>query len=30
VSGTMKRHHIIVAGIAIVVAIALLSNYYLW
>jgi hypothetical protein len=30
VSGGMKRHHIIVAGIAILVAVALLSNYYLW
>jgi len=26
----MKRHHILVAAVAIVVAIALLSNYYLW
>jgi len=26
----MKRHHIIVAIIAIVVAIALAANYYLW
>jgi hypothetical protein len=26
----MKRHHIIVASIALLVAIALLANYYLW
>jgi hypothetical protein len=30
VSVSMKRHHIIVAGIAVVIAIALLANYYLW
>jgi hypothetical protein len=27
---TMKRHHILVGVIAIVVAIALAANYYLW
>jgi hypothetical protein len=27
---TMKRHHIIVGVIAVVAAIALASNYYLW
>jgi hypothetical protein len=26
----MKRHHIIIAAIAIVIAIALASNHYLW
>jgi len=26
----MKRHHVIVAAVAVVIAIALLSNYYLW
>jgi len=26
----MKRHHIVAAGISILVAIALLANYYLW
>jgi hypothetical protein len=26
----MKRHHVIMGAIAIVIAIALLSNYYLW
>jgi hypothetical protein len=26
----MKRHHIVVATIAIVVAVALVLNYYLW
>jgi hypothetical protein len=26
----MKRHHIIIAAIAIVIAIALVSNRYLW
>jgi hypothetical protein len=30
VNVSMKRHHIIVAGIALVVAVALLANYYLW
>jgi hypothetical protein len=26
----MKRHHVLMGAIAIVIAIALLSNYYLW
>jgi hypothetical protein len=26
----MKRHHIIAACIAVLVAVALLANYYLW
>jgi len=26
----MKRHHFIIAAIAIVIAIALASNHYLW
>jgi len=26
----MKRHHVVMGVIAIVIAIALLSNYYLW
>jgi len=26
----MKRHHIIVAGIAVLTAVALILNYYLW
>jgi len=26
----MKRHHIIVAGIALLTAVALVLNYYLW
>jgi len=26
----MKRHHVMMGVIAIVIAIALLSNYYLW
>jgi hypothetical protein len=28
--GVMKRHHVIMAAIAIVVGIALAANYYLW
>jgi hypothetical protein len=30
VGGVMKRHHFIMAAIAIVVGIALAANYYLW
>jgi len=26
----MKRHHIVMAAIAVVIGVALLSNYYLW
>jgi hypothetical protein len=26
----VKRHHIVVAGVAILAAVALLANYYLW
>jgi len=26
----MKRHHIIIAVIAVVIAVALASNHYLW
>jgi len=26
----MKRHHIIVAGVAVLTAVALILNYYLW
>jgi len=26
----MKRHHIVAAAIAILAAVALLANYYLW
>jgi len=26
----MKRHHIIMGAIAILIAVALVSNYYLW
>jgi len=26
----MKRHHFIMAAVAIVIGVALLSNYYLW
>jgi len=26
----MKRHHVLMGVIAIVIAIALVSNYYLW
>jgi len=26
----MKRHHIIIATIAILTAVALVANYYLW
>ena len=29
-SGAMKRYHIVVASIAVVVAVALLANHYLW
>jgi hypothetical protein len=30
VSRAMKRHHIVAAAIAILAAVALLANYYLW
>src|SRR4029079_8566562 len=30
VRAPMKRHHVLMGAIAIVIAIALLSNYYLW
>jgi hypothetical protein len=26
----LRRHHVVIAVIAIVVAVALVSNYYLW
>jgi len=26
----MKRHHVIMGAIAILIAVALVSNYYLW
>jgi len=26
----IKRHHVVMAVVALVVAVALLSNYYLW
>jgi len=26
----MKKHHIIIAAVAIVIAVALFSNYHLW
>jgi len=26
----MQRHHIIMAGVALLVAVALAANYYLW
>jgi hypothetical protein len=26
----LQRHHVIIAGVALVVAVALVANYYLW
>jgi len=26
----MKRHHVVMGAIAILIAVALVSNYYLW
>jgi len=26
----MQRHHVVMAIVAVVIAVALLSNYYLW
>jgi hypothetical protein len=28
--GSLQRHHVVIAVVAIVVAIALVLNYYLW